>query len=394
MANSKTILLLGDARMAFPVAKALHRAGHTVCAGVSVYSNYFEWSRYVSKSFRHAPMEPGTDEPLPAVLDWLDANPVDAIQPVSEAGLRFLTRHRTLFEEKATLVMASDEAIRLAGNKPAMFDLCIKEGVALAPFRKVETLVEIEAAIAEIDYPFILKPATVDDELFGRKALIIRTEDDYTSLVPHWPDNHPNLIFQRYLTGPRHSVIFTADRGQLLSAVEICAARTHEHDGTGYTTYGITVEPTPEVKDGTEKLVSALSYSGTGCTQFIVSPDSKEITFMELNPRVSLARIACCAGLDHPKLGLAVAFGDAPESPPDPWAMTQRGVEYVWTKVDLMLTSKLARQGRIGIGETVQRLGRIGLDATRCHHAIFDPLDPAPAIGTYANKVIAPFRRH
>ncbi|MEO0467344.1 MAG: hypothetical protein AAF216_12450 [Pseudomonadota bacterium] len=380
--------------MAFPVAKALSKAGHTVCAGVSIFSNYFEWSRYVSKSFRHASMEPGTDEPLPAVREWLEDNPVDAIQPVSEAGLRFLTRHRALFEDKATLVMASDEAIRTAGDKPAMFDLCVDQGVALAPFRKVASIADIEAAIDDIDYPFILKPATVDDELFGRKALIMHCEEDYNALFPQWPCNHPNLLLQKYVTGPRHSVIFTADKGELLGAVEVCAARTHEHDGTGYTTYGITVEPTPAVRDGTEKIARELAYSGTGCTQFIVSPNGKDITFMEVNPRVSLARIAYCAGLDHPNLGLAVAFGDDIERPSNAWSITGRDIEYVWTKGDLMLTAKLMKTRQLGLATTVQRLGRIAIDAARCHHAIFDPLDPAPALGTYANKVIAPFRRH
>ena len=38
-----TILLVGDARMAFPVAKSLSKAGHIVHAGVSIFSNYLEW---------------------------------------------------------------------------------------------------------------------------------------------------------------------------------------------------------------------------------------------------------------------------------------------------------------------------------------------------------------
>ena len=70
------VLLVGDARMAFPVAKALNQAGHRVFAGVSTSSNYLEWSRHVSGAFRHSPLEPGTDEALPVILNWLDGNPL------------------------------------------------------------------------------------------------------------------------------------------------------------------------------------------------------------------------------------------------------------------------------------------------------------------------------
>lgn len=392
MTERRRILLLGDARMAFPVARALAREGHRVFAGVSIYSNYLEWSRHIAGSFRHAPLEPGDDKALPVIRAWLDAHPVDAIQPVSEAALRFLTRHRDEFEARATLIMASRKAVETASDKPAMFALCDALDLPLAPHATVTDMTSLDAAIARIGFPLILKPATVDAELFGRKALICRTRDDFEGQFPHWPDIHPDLIVQAFVAGPRHSVVFSAEAGRLLGAVEVCAARTHEHDGTGYTTYGITVPPNPKVRLSTEKLVEALGYSTTGCTQFIVDPNSGAVTFMELNPRVSLGRIAECAGLPHSVLGLQLAMGEDVTVPSDPWAIARPGTEYVWSKGDLNLTFKLLRQGQIGWSECTQRLAQIGMDALRCHHAIFDPLDPLPAVGVYSNWLIGRFR--
>ena len=392
MSEPRRILLLGDARMAFPVAKALAQEGHKVFAGVSVYSNYLEWSRHVAGSFRHAPLEPGDDVALPTIRDWLKANPVDLIQPVSEGSLRFLTRHRDEFEAQATLIMAPREAVETASNKPAMFALCDQLELPLAAHATVTDMNSLEAEIARIGFPLILKPATVDAELFGRKALICKTREVFDDQFPYWPDNHPDLIIQVFVSGPRHSVVFSAQRGRLLGAVEICAARTHEYDGTGYTTYGVTVAPNPKVRLATEKLVEALNYSTTGCTQFIVDPDSGAVTFMELNPRVSLGRIAYCAGLDHPVLGLQVALGEEVPVPLDPWAMTKTGTEYVWSKGDLNLTFSLLRNGKIGLGEGARRLSQIAGDAVRCHHAIFDPLDPLPSAGVYSNWLIGRFR--
>ncbi|MFK0300387.1 hypothetical protein ACIQTU_14345 [Brevundimonas sp. NPDC090276] len=388
------VLLVGDARMAFPVAKALDQAGHRVFAGVSTSSNYLEWSRHVSGSFRHSPLEPGTDEALPVILDWLDRSPVDVIQPVSEAGSRFMTRHRAAFEARGRLIMPEAATVETCMNKTTMFELCETLGVALAPYRRVRDMEGLFAAAEAIGYPLIVKPAVVDAELFERKALIIADRAQLSAAMPHWPDIHPELIVQQYLTGPRHSVIFSADRGRLLGAVEIKAARTHEYDGTGYTTYGVTVEPTPLVREGVEKLVAHLAYSSTGCAQFIVCPTSGAVTFMEVNPRVSLGRISECAGLPHSLWGLQLATDETVSAPDDPWAVYRRGVRYVWTKGDLNLLIKQVKRRQASPGESVRRLTQIGLDAVQCTHAIFDPLDPLPALGTYSNILIKRWRRH
>ncbi|GAA0870095.1 hypothetical protein GCM10009116_19310 [Brevundimonas basaltis] len=379
--------------MAFPVARALDQAGHRVFAGVSKFSNYLEWSRHIAGSFRHPPLEPGTDDALPYILDWLSEHgPVDAIQPVSEAGSRFLTRHRAQFERLSQLIMPDAQTVAACMDKPGLFDLCAALGVALAPYERVRSLVELKAAASRIGFPLIVKPAVVDAELFGRKALIVQDAAGLEAVMPDWPAIHPELIVQSYVSGPRHSVIFSADRGRLLRAVEIRAARTHVDDGTGYTTYGETVVPTPLVAEGVERLVSHLGYTSTGCAQFIVSPTGR-VTFMEINPRVSLGRIAECAGLPHSVWGLQLALGETVDPQQPPWTY-RRGVRYVWTKGDLGLLAKQIAGGKSRPLASLATLWTIASDALRCTHAIFDPADPLPAIGTYGNVFLRHFRNH
>ncbi|MEM9701236.1 MAG: hypothetical protein AAF907_02180 [Planctomycetota bacterium] len=386
------MLLVGDARMAFPIAKALNRAGHNVFAGVSIYSNYLEWSRHLSGSFQHASLEPGSDEGLPTILNWIDERgDIDVIQPVSEAGLRTTTRHRAAFDSRAALIAPAAETVERCSNKPAMFALCDEVGAPLAAHGAARDLPQLRELCERIGFPLIVKPATVDAPLAGRKALILQGRTALDAALDEWPEEHPDLLVQRYVRGPRHSVVFTADRGRLLGAVQVKAARTHEYDGTGYTTYGVTVAPEPQVKRAVERLVDALDYTSTGCAQFIVDPRSGETTFMELNPRVSLGRIAECAGLPHSVWGLKLALGERIEAPADPWAF-RRGVRYVWTKGDLTLLKDLIADRAIGPAAATAYLGRIVADACTCHHAIFDPLDPAPAVGVYLNRWISRWR--
>ncbi|MHA7858725.1 MAG: hypothetical protein ACX94D_11620 [Henriciella sp.] len=58
--------------MAFPIAKALSKQAVSVFAGVSIYSNYLEWSRYLNGTFPHPSTDSGTDAALPYILRWLD----------------------------------------------------------------------------------------------------------------------------------------------------------------------------------------------------------------------------------------------------------------------------------------------------------------------------------
>ena len=391
--GDQSVLLLGDSRMAFPIAKALHKQGVNVSAGVSIYSNYLEWSRYVSQTFAHPSTDAGTDEALPVILDWLDQNPqIDVIQPVSESASRLILRHRATFEQYARLVMPASQTVELCANKGEMFRLCEKLKIPLAPFERVHSLDALFGASRRIGFPLIVKPSTVDAELFGRKAIIARSEQDLVEVFSVWPDLHPELIIQKFVKGPRLSVIFSAQEGKLLKAVAVSARRTHEEDGTGYTTLGVTVAPTPVIQQATERLVGALDYIFTGCAQFIVDPDTGETTFMEINPRTSLARISEAAGVPHSVLGLRQALGETILDQGDPWA-TKLGVRYVWTKGDLMRLKRGVASGMKTWSDAMFELPILMLDACRAHHAIFDPVDPMPMIGTYLNVVLKRIRR-
>jgi predicted ATP-grasp superfamily ATP-dependent carboligase len=378
--------------MAFPIAKALKQQGANVYAGTSIYSNYLEWSRYLTQTFSHPTTDDGSDNALPVILNWLAQNPqIDLIQPVSESATRLIMRHRTAFERVAKLIMPSSQTVSTCSNKGEMFRLCSDLEIPLAKYEIVDSRSSLLAASENIGFPLIVKPSNVDAELFGRKAIIANSRAALLAVFTEWPDAHTELIVQKFVKGPRQSVIFSAQNGRLIKAAAITALRTHEQDGTGYTTLGVTVRPRPEVKAATERLVEALDYSFTGCAQFIVDPESDEITFMELNPRTSLARISEAAGVHHSILGLQQALGRAVQICGDAWD-TKIGTRYVWTKGDLMRLKRNLALGPGNIWNAIRELPVIGWDAIRSHHAIFDPLDPMPAVGTYLNPIISQLR--
>lgn len=75
----------------------------------------------------------------------------------------------------------------------------------------------------------------------------------------------------------------------------------------------------------------------------------------------------------------------------DAWD-TKLGVRYVWTKGDLMRLKRNLVAGQKSAWSAIRELPSIGWDAIRAHHAVFDPLDPMPAVGTYLNPIIGKLR--
>jgi hypothetical protein len=116
--------------------------------------------------------------------------------------------------------------------------------------------------------------------------------------------------------------------------------QTDRADGTGYTTRLVSASPHPEVARGVEAVVRALDYTGVGDIEFMVDEAAGQVSFIELNPRLSASfRSAEVCGLPVSRLMLELGSGKAPAERGAPWDYP-RGAPY---GLD---------QGRPGGGET------------------------------------------
>ena len=104
-----------------------------------------------------------------------------------------------------------------------MFRLCEELRLPLAPYQRIQSKSDLLDAARSIGFPLIVKPSTVDAELFDRKAIIASSMDELTTAFFEWPIEHPELIVQKFVSGPRHSVIFSAQNGRLLKATQVAA---------------------------------------------------------------------------------------------------------------------------------------------------------------------------
>jgi carbamoylphosphate synthase large subunit len=121
---------------------------------------------------------------------------------VSDVATRLFSEHRPAFERRVRVIAANPCAVRIAIDKALMFRLCDELGVPVAPREIVKDYESLVRAIARLGFPCVVKPVDATEFLFGRKALILKSEAEVRNAEPRWPENHRELCVQRFVGGP------------------------------------------------------------------------------------------------------------------------------------------------------------------------------------------------
>ncbi|MBW3558342.1 MAG: ATP-grasp domain-containing protein [Proteobacteria bacterium] len=383
------IVLFGNLRASLTLARSLARDGHIIHAGYDELDPYLIASRHVAGAFQHARPDLEPEAALAGLQAYLDRHrSVDVVIPVSDIAVRLISRNRSRFRGRARLILPAPEVVETCIDKAAMFDLCERLGVALAPRRIVTDHPGLLAAVEAIGRPCIVKPVDACHYLFDRKAIILRAGEPVSAAVPFWPAEHRSLCVQAFVAGPRHDISFAAHQGRLVGAVDCKVLRTDRADDTGYTTQLISTAPHPEVARGLEAMVRALGYTGVGDIEFMVDEENQQISFIELNPRLSASfKSAEVCGLPVSRLMLSLGLGEAPASAPDPWAYPV-GRRTVWLKGELAGLKRQRRDGEIAGPELVCALRQLLKTALHHHHLTFEIGDPGPVVWSYLHPVL------
>jgi predicted ATP-grasp superfamily ATP-dependent carboligase len=329
------ILLVGNLRSSLTIARNLSRAGHEVHCGVDGLDPFLFTSRHVKGALWHPRVDIEAQAALAAMADYVHAHAIDAIYPVSDVAVRLISRNRSRFPAPVRLIVADERVVEACVDKVGMFQLCERLGVPIAPLRLVHDYAALEAAVAEIGRPCVIKP-------IGNSHYVSTPRRSWSAPTRSWPSAgrlagrardalRPGLRHRR-----PHDVDFAAHDGRLIGAVQVEARRTDRIDGTGHMIEKVSVAPLPEVVRAVETLVAALDYTGVGNVQFMVDRESGRISYLENNPRMAAGfRSAEVCGLPLAVMNYQFWGARTPPAPrADPWAYPV-GKRMVWTKGDL-----------------------------------------------------------
>ena len=299
-ARVSSVLILGIWPQTLAVARSLSRAGFHVVLGRSGPKSCTEASRHVHEVWLHAQFSDPRFKRM--LLDLLDSRPdIQTLFPIAEAEIDALHNIEEL----------PSRSINVVAVAPALFNACLDKSVAGELGRRAGLRVpasavardqeELAMAVAEIGFPVIIKSVRTESAVFGRKAFIVFSKQEFDEHFEQWPAKHGELLVQAYVAGPMESADYVAESGTLTAYCETRNLRTDWPDGTGFTVEFETVEPSEDFLGATQSFVSANQYTGPGLLQCIRCEKTGQLFFVENNPRLAagIAHLIAC-GLDIP----------------------------------------------------------------------------------------------
>ena len=384
---SKTILVLNLVPQTLAVVRSLGRAGFDVVLGRSCLQEKTEaeWSRYCRKVWIHP------DFSAPEAFDralgtFLDEQPeLHAIFPVAEPAIQALLAASCLQDRSVNVAMIQESLFFACQHKERANELAERAGLRVPETLLVDTIESLRQAREDLGIPLIIKSVRSEALVHGRKAFMVRSDSVFDSVFSSWPSGHRDLLVQRLIEGPLVSSQFVASNGRLVGYCDVTIIRSTMPDGTGL---GIEFEsnpPAPDLLRAVQDFARVHNYSGPGLMQFIRDDSSRELYFIENNPRLGagIAHTIGC-GQDLPVTALQVATRKSDSLPEfDPEHHSYRyHYRTHWLRRDIgslmSLRSELSREQRI---KWVRQMLISFLRADG--HVIWQWRDPLPALHVY-----------
>lgn len=387
------ILVIDHNRASLAVARAYSRLGYDVIMGVDGYCDYANLSRFSRETVAMPDLVDQQDAVIPRLAKLCAERPdLAGVVSVDETATRLLAERREDVPEQLTVFGARPGNILSAFNKDASSALAESLGIPVAPRIVVDNLDDLHAAGREIGAPLAVRAVECNHDLWGEKVLICHTREEFHERTLSWPrEGHRQLMVQRFNPGYRHNVCWNAIDGRIHSAIEMKVLLSTTGTRSGYGTLVETVEPHPQLKRYADRLADALTYHGSGSPQFLVDPDSGEISFLEINPRLDANIKLAQTVMPYIEDGARIVTGEITDTRLEPWAYA-RGRRLFWMKGENQTLRTLRRQKRWR--QLAGRAAMMPLNSLTPCHALFSWDDPLPALASHLNPLVQKLPRH
>lgn len=278
-------VLVTDAELTISLAaiRSLVRAGYEVVAASPRERAHGFRSRYVVARVLSPP--PTEDE---SFVDFVAAQPVDAVLPLDQVSTAALARHRDRVGGRLGLAVPPWKAMEVALSKARTLELAAQLGIGVPATYGGAGDVE--------SFPVVAKPNV------GSGALrYANSASDLEGLDEDW-------LIQEYVPGEGRGVFALFQDGR--ERAVFMHRRLREFPVTGGASTAAESIYDPELRELGLRLLSALSWHGLAMVEF--KRDRRDGTYklMEVNPKLwgSLA-LAIAAGVDFPRLAVELALG-------------------------------------------------------------------------------------
>lgn len=328
------------------------------------------YSRY-PKFKLSLPNGPNKAEKLLAYLAQLDGfRPV--LIPTSDWFVTFISEHKRTVEAACDICIPNDDIAAMLIDKAEE----TRRLADIVPLPKtVQQLPDSAAALlAALALPIIIKPRSHKHHVLGRKNIQLHNTEEAETFYEQFGAQREHLIAQEIIGGnddDQYVCNCTFDhQGEMLQAFVFRRLRlSPAHYGVTSFAEGIA---SPQMIDLCRKLGRALHYTGPAMIEFMQKPQTGELQYIEINPRLGLCNwFDTCSGINNAYATYLLAKGDASEL---------QGIRMISGKVFISLYEDT--YSRRKDGETLKQI--ISSYVQRLRHPWVFPYfyyhDPMPAL--------------
>jgi predicted ATP-grasp superfamily ATP-dependent carboligase len=386
------LLLDGETRQSLTCARALGRAGIEV--GVAAERRdrapamHSRWCRIAAI----LPALAGSPDVYVDELNtFLDRQRTAVVIPAHDGSIEAIRPRRAEIEHRCALALASESALEIAVDKEKTLVLARDLGVTIPRSSEVKCVGDVEAAVAEVGLPAVLKPrrSWVGSADGGSRlgSLAVTDLDEARAAFETITSGGGEVTVQQWLPGRRDAVTLFVTG----SDVKACFAQTSHRELPrlgGVSVLCESIAPLDDIIKPAQRLVCEMGLEGCSTVEFRRDANGAPV-LMEINPRIpgSIALAVGC-GVDFPTLTHTWALG-GPVPKIDGY---QIGRRLHWMVGDLWsLYSAFNHDAgpdvpapRSAAREFLRDLTRHDLSAT------FDIRDPAPAIAEARALLVRP----
>jgi phosphoribosylglycinamide formyltransferase 2 len=272
----KTVLLLGSGELGKEFAIAMARLGQRVIA---------------VDSYDGAPAMQVT--PYREVIDMLDGAALDSLVAKHQPDLivpeieAIRTERFYDYEAQGIQVVPSARAANFTMNRKAIRDLAAQElGLRTAPYRYAKTYDELEAAIAEIGLPCVVKPLMSSS---GKGQSTVRTADDipkaWEAAMAKGRGDAAEAIVEGFVDFNLEITLLTVTQksGPTLFCPPIGHVQARGDYQESWQPCAISPEQLAEAQEMARRVTESLGGAGLWGVEFFLAADG--VVFSELSPR-------------------------------------------------------------------------------------------------------------
>ena len=376
------LVLDGSYKQSLASVRSLGRAGLRVAVGesrtgepVPAYYSRFCAHRVALPSYVTRP-----DAFAAAVVDFVREFPTRVVLPAGDATIAALGPAREqLAGLGCTLALAPDTTLRVANDKERTLEVAGELGIATPKTIGVGSVADLPAAIAELGFPFVLKPTMSWTGKHSQRLVpsAVLTEAEAEAVTESFLAVGASVLAQEFASGRREGVTLFIAGGEVLANCGHLAHRTTPPFG-GSSVVRESIQVPLDLLDASVRLAKAIGIEGPCELDFRRDAKGRPL-LMEINPRLSATlESAVHSGVNIPLMTWQWAAGQKVA----PVADYRSGIRTRWLVGDIAwVTRNWGQAGRPDCVPAARSLWVFASEFFRSrYYDFFDPRDARPAI--------------